>query len=190
MAITIGSDYIASSTTLDMQPGGNTSASFRTDGIRNSNNKVPAFYASGSGGWYYRTQMGGNGTQWYGISGWTWTVNQQGAGAYGFDDGRYYAPVTGRYYFYASSYFYCDDNATDCYIHFMFGRNGSRNFNNGREPYSIYAHGTANNHSDGIVHSTNVYLTEGQYFSIQTPWAGGESRAHGDHTLFCGCLMG
>ena len=189
MTIIIGSNFIRSNTELRIQPAGTESARYLTNGIRFSNNRVPAFTASGNGGWRYRDQMGGSNSQWSNIQ---WQVSQQGAGSFGFNagQGRYYAPVSGRYYFYASSYMYCDNNSTGCYMHFMFGVNGNRNFNNGREPYSIYGHGTPNNYVDGIVHSTNVSLTQGQYVSLQTPWASNSSRVHGNHTLFCGCFMG
>ena len=72
----------------------------------------------------------------------------------------------------------------------MFGKNGATNFNNGRAPYSIFAHGNNYNHSDGIVHSTNVDLSQGQYMTIQCPWNTGTTRCLGAHTLFCGALIG
>ena len=189
MTIEIGSNYLQSNTNLDINPEGTTVVSYLTNGLRSGNNKVPAFMATGNGGWYYRNQLGGSDTEWANIG---WQVSQQSPGSYGFNtsQGRYYAPISGRYYFYASSYFYCNTNSTNCYMHFMFGLNGNRAFNNGRQPYSIYAHGTPYNHSDGIVHSTNVYLAQGQYMSLKTPWASNNSRVHGNYTLFCGCFLG
>lgn len=188
MAITIGSNYVRSNTTLGIRPNNTEVASYLTNGMR-SGSKMPAFVATGNGGWYYRDQLGGSNTNWTQIG---WQVDQQNAGSYGFNtsQGRYYAPVTGRYFIYGSSYMYCNTNSTSCYMHFMFGVNGSRNFNNGREPYSIYGHGTPNNYVDGIVHSTNIQLSQGQYISFLTPWASSQSRVHGNHTLFCGCFLG
>lgn len=190
MAITIGSNYIRSNTDLRIQPAGTEVAYYLTNGLRRSNNRVPAFNASGNGGWRYRDQLGGNDNDGWGNI--QWQVSQQGAGGFGFQTGtgRYFAPVTGRYYFFASSYMYCDNNSTGCYMHFMFSVNGNKAFNNGRNPYSIYGHGTPYNHVDGIVHSTNVSLTQGQYVSIRSPWASNSSRVHGNHTLFCGCFLG
>ena len=67
---------------------------------------------------------------------------------------------------------------------------GSLSFNNGRSPYSIYGHGTPYNHIDGINHSTNMDLTQGQYATIQSPWNTGATRVYASHTLFCGVLVG
>lgn len=188
MAITFTSDNIISNTDLNIQPGGSGNPLyFYSNGPRYSD-RTPAFYASGTVGWLYGGQIGNN-AQWGSVFGWTST--QRGAGGYGFNNGngRYTAPVTGRYYFYASTYFYNDNNSYS-YIHFMFGKNGAINFNNGRAPYSIFAHGNSYNHSDGIVHSTNVDLSQGQYMTIQCPWNTGTTRCLGAHTLFCGALIG
>lgn len=191
MSITIGPDYVSSNSDLLIQPSGTTAVNFSTSGTRTSS-KVPAFNCSGSGGWYYKAQMA-DANEWIeaNISGWTWSVNQQGAGAYGFDKGRYYAPVSGRYYFYASSYMYCDTNATSCYLHFQLAKNGTIGYSSvGRTPYNIYGHGTGNGYVDGIVTAAEMVLTQGQYVSIVTPGQRANSRTHGNHTLFCGCLMG
>jgi hypothetical protein len=198
MALTIDGNYLASSDSLSLKPSGTLTNFFNASGQRNSNGKLPAFNASGIGGWYYASQMGGASAEWIdgtigaGTNGqtWAWQVTQTGAGSYGFDGGRYYAPVTGRYYFYTSTYMYCDTNSTNCYIHFMFGKNGDRSFNNGRPPYSIYGHGAHNNYIDGIVHSTEIDLNEGQYISILPTGQRQNSRTHGNHCLFAGCLMG
>ena len=91
MAITIGSNYIRSNTDLQMRVNnGTTVAVYQTNGIRYSNSRVPAFTASGQGGWYYSGQMGGDNAEWIdsNISGWTWQVSQQNAGSYGFSGGQ------------------------------------------------------------------------------------------------------
>ena len=188
MAITIGPDYVASSSNLLMQPAGTTTAEYDTQAIRNGNGKTPAFNASGTAGWLYRSQIG-NDVEW--ASSLAWAIQQQGAGSYGFDtsNGRYYAPITGRYYFYASTYFRCDTNTDNCYIHFMFGKNGARTYNNGRQPYNIYAHNTQNNYPDGINTSVCCNLSEGQYMVMKCPWASNNSRAYAAHTIFCGGLI-
>jgi len=192
MAITIGSNYIAASSDLNMQPGGTTTAYYNTQAIRSGNSRTPAFNAAGTNGWRYRDQMGGNGAEWTGGRIGGWAVQQQGAGSYGFNasQGRYYAPITGRYYFYAQTYMRCDNNATNCYIHFMFGVNGNRAYNNGRNPYNIYSHGTQNNYPDGINTSVSINLSAGQYISLIPPWASNNSRIYGAHTIFCGGLIG
>ena len=189
MSINFTSDGINSNTNLAIRPNSvNDNLYYYANGSRYSA-RTPAFHAAGTSGWTYGGQIGGSNVEWGSALGWTNT--QQGAGSYGFNNsqGRYYAPVTGRYYFYASTYFYNDNNSYN-YIHFMFGKNGSVSFNNGRSPYSIFAHGTPNNHVDGIVHSTNVDLSQGQYMTIQTPWNVGVTRAYGNYTLFCGALIG
>lgn len=188
MAITITSDNIISSDLLNIRPNGvQYPLYYHANGTRYSS-LTPAFTASGQGGWLYGGQIG-NGAEWGSI--FSWNSIQQGAGSYGFNNsqGRFYAPVTGRYYFYASTYFYNDNNSYS-YIHFMFGKNGSISFNNGRSPYSIFGHGNNNNHADGVVHSTNVDLVQGQYMTIQTPWNVGTTRAYASHTLYCGALIG
>lgn len=188
MAITITDQSIISNTDLNIRPNGAQSPlSYFTDGARFSN-RSPAFTASGTNAWIYGGQIG-NGAEWGAILG--WTSVQQGAGSYGFNNsqGRFYAPVTGRYYFYTSTYMYNDNNSYN-YIHFMFGKNGSIAFNNGRSPYSIFAHGNSYNHADGVTHSTNVDLVQGQYMTIQSPWNTGATRIYGAHTIFCGALIG
>jgi len=187
MAITITGSNIISDGLMNIRPNSaQYPLYYYADGRRYSN-LTPAFYASPTVGWIYGGQIG-NGAEWGSVMGWTWT--QQGAGSYGFNSqGRFYAPVTGRYYFYASTYLYNDNNSYN-YIHFMFGKNGSISFNNGRSPYSMFAHGNSYNHGDGVVHSTNVDLSQGQYMTIQTPWNVGATRVYGAHTIFCGALIG
>jgi len=189
MAITFTSSNIISDTDLRIRPGNvDYPLYYYTNGVRYTNRK-PAFTAMGTVGWLYGNQIG-NGAQWGSVFG--WTSSQTGAGSYGYNNsqGRYYAPVSGRYYFYTSTYHYNNNNSYE-YIHYMFGKNGTTAFNNGRNPYSIYGHGTSYNRADGMVHSTNVYLAQGQYMSIQSPWnVGGNQRVYAAHTVFSGCLVG
>ena len=188
MAISITSDNIISDGLLNIRPNGvEYPLYYYANGARYST-KQPAFYASGNVGWLYGGQIGNN-AEWGSV--FNWTSTQQGAGSYGFTNGngRFYAPISGRYYFYAQSYMYNDNNSYN-YIHFMFAKNGSLSFNNGRSPYSIYGHGTPYNHIDGINHSTNMDLTQGQYATIQSPWNTGATRVYASHTLFCGVLVG
>lgn len=150
----------------------------------------PAFNASGNVGWTYNSTFGGAGwNEWN--SGISWTNNQQGAGSYGFSNstGRYTAPIAGKYYFYASSYYHNDSNSTSNYIHFLFGLNGSPSWNVGSTPYNIYAHGEVANHADGISVSAVMNLNVGDYVSIRPYWSGSSGRIYGYYTLFCGYLI-
>lgn len=189
MAITITSDNIISNTDLRFRPGNvDYPLYYYADGRRYTDRR-PAFWAMGTVGWLYGNQVGNN-AQWGSVFG--WTSGGSGWGSYGFNNsqGRFYAPLTGRYYFYASTYHYNDNNSYE-YIHFMFGKNGSISFNNGRSPYSIFGHGSNYNHIDGDTHATNVQLNQGEYMTIQSPWnIGGNQRVYAAHTLFCGCLVG
>lgn len=153
-------------------------------------NSQPAFNASGTPGWIYGTSFGGPG--WVEInSPMGWVVTQQGAGSYGFSTstGRYTAPVTGKYFFYASSYYYNDTNSTANYIHFLFGVNGNQSWNVGQTPYNIYSHGEKAGYTDGISVSAVISLSAGDYVSIRPYWAGTSGRMVGSYTLFCGYLM-
>lgn len=153
-------------------------------------NSQPAFYASGTAGWLYSNSFGSPG--WLEIgSAMGYTSSQQGAGSYGFSNstGRYTAPVAGKYYFYASTYYRNDSNSTANYIHYLFGVNGSPSWNVGGTPYNIYSHGEVAYYSDGISVSGVINLGVGDYVSVRPYWAGTSGRMYGQYTLFCGYLM-
>ena len=154
----------------------------------------PAFNARGAAGsWMYASNFGGAGAFREVGSAMSWTNTQQGAGSYGFSNstGRYTAPVTGFYFFYASAYYYNDTNATSNYIHFTFSRNGSVTWHNGVTPYNIYSYGAIANHVDGITANCMMYLNAGDYCSVYPYWGGGGSgRFYSDYFLFCGALIG
>ncbi len=154
-------------------------------------NTQPAFNAAGTtGNWIYRSSFGSAG--WVEIgSPMAWTVSQQGAGSYGFNTstGRYTAPIAGKYYFYASTYYRNDTNSTANYIHYLFGVNGSSSWNVGSTPYNIYSHGEAQYYSDGISVSAIINLGVGDYVSIRPYWAGDSGRMLTDYSLFCGYLI-
>jgi hypothetical protein len=150
----------------------------------------PAFNANGTGTWYYSPSFSGPG--WCELNSTIgWQVNQQGAGSYGFSTstGRYTAPITGKYFFYASTHYYNDTNSTANYIHFLFGVNGSPSWNVGGTPYNIYAHGEKAYYPDGINVSAVISLSVGDYVSLRPYWAGTSGRMYGYYTLFCGYLM-
>ena len=150
----------------------------------------PAFNARGTGGWLYNSSFSGAGWGELG-SGMGWASTQQGAGSYGFNNsnGRYTAPITGKYYFHASTHYYNDSNGTANYIHWLFGVNGSPSWNVGSTPYNIYAHGEVANYADGINVSGVISLSQGDYVSIRPYWAGSGGRLYGYHTLFCAHLI-
>jgi hypothetical protein len=153
-------------------------------------NAQPAFNATGTGSWIYRSSFGSEG--WVEIgSPFGWVVTQQGGGSYGFNTstGRYTAPVTGKYYFHATVYYYNDNNSTSNYIHYLFGVNGSQNWNVGGTPYNIYGHGEKANYSDGIGVSAVISLSAGDYVSIRPYWAGSSGRMLAPYSLFCGYLI-
>lgn len=152
----------------------------------------PAFYASGTGGWYYTgsfpsSTVGGNWREL--INGWTWNVTQQG-GSNMSSSGRFTAPVAGYYYFYAQTYMYNDTNNSSGYTHFNIGRNSSIYAGStGRAPHTIYGHGVPSHYVPGIMASVTFYLNQGDYASV-CPYMAPVARFHGDHSLFCGYLIG
>ena len=192
MAITITGDSINSNTDLNIQPGNSGNPLYYyTNGIRYSD-RTPAFNAAGTTGWLYGNNVGGGNGNYEMASAFAWTWNQRGQGSYGMNsNGRYYAPVSGRYYFYCSTYAYNDNNSTN-YVHFNFGKNNGFGWNNGRTPHTIYMHATPYNHNDGIVCHSTMYLSQGEFCSIKNPYwnSNNSSRMYSSYTLFCGALIG
>ena len=190
MPITIGSNSITSNVDLDIRPNNVRSLYYFTTGQRITD-RTPAFTAIGTvGDWRYRDQFGqGSQPEINGTVGWTW--NQQGAGSYGMNsNGRYFAPVTGQYYFYFSTYAYNDNNSTGSYMHLYFTKNSGYNWNNGRQPHNMFMHATPYNHDDGIVTSCYMQLNEGQYCVVRPYWNANSSRILASHTMFAGALIG
>jgi hypothetical protein len=153
----------------------------------------PAFYAAGNGGWFYHNSFPSTaspGGQWRElINGWAWQVIQQG-GSNMSSQGRFTAPTAGYYYFYAQTYHYNDTNNSNGYSHFNIGRNSSTDRGwTGRRPHTIYAHGVPSHHAPGIMASVNMYLNAGDYASV-CPYMAPVARFHGNHSLFCGYLIG
>jgi hypothetical protein len=152
----------------------------------------PSFFATGTGAsWLYSSNFGGTGYRELG-SAMGWAVSQTGAGSYGFNTstGRFTAPVTGHYYFYAQAYYYNDNNSNSGYIHWQFGRNGVESWNEGRTPLNIYSHGTIANHTDGIHVHAMMFLNVGDYCSIRPFWGGTVGRFYTDYFLFTGSYLG
>lgn len=190
MAITLGPNSIVSNTDLDIRPNNIRSLYYFTTGQRISD-RTPAFTAIGTvGDWRYRNQFTqGPNPEINNTVGWTW--NQQGAGSFGMStNGRYTAPVTGRYYFYFSTYGYNDNNSTTGYAHWFFAKNSGYGWNNGRTPHNIFWHGTPYNYENGIVMSCNMQLNQGEYCVVKPYWNGNTTRILASHTMFAGALIG
>jgi len=193
MAITIGPSYIQSSGNMDMRVSTSNIVERFYNGYAGGNDYQPAFNAHGTVGWTYYP----SGWNELGSSvGFSPTWYQKGAGSYGMNsNGRYYAPKTGYYYFHCDLYTLNDDNSTANYGHLQFARNGSLGWNNGRVPYTIYGHGNARGIGSAYPHGPNIssilYLSEGQYCSIYWYSPGrGTTRYYGNHSFFCGHLIG
>lgn len=181
-----GNDEIAIST------GGSQKIRFDSTG-RPINPNQPAFYASGTGGWYYHNSFPSTaspGGQWRElINAFTWNIQQQG-GSNMASNGRFTAPVSGYYYMYAQTYMYNDANNSNGYSHFNIGRNSSiYTGNTGRAPHTIYGHGVPSHYVPGIMASTTFYMNAGDYASI-CPYMAPVARFHGDHSMFAGYLIG
>ena len=176
--------------------GGNTNTFVREGNtVSHVQPNIPAFHATGVGGWYYGNSFGGV-NRWTELNnlqpggGWTWQVVQKG-GSNCSSNGRFTAPVSGWYSFYAQTYFYNDTNDSLGYTHWNIGLNGSiaTDRATGRVPHTMYGHQVSANHVPGINTSLQVYMNAGDY-TIPTPYLRQSGRLHGDHTLWCGYLIG
>jgi len=147
----------------------------------------PAFHAAGTGGWRYWNSFGGAGWREININ---WQVTQQGGNNCS-SNGRFTAPVAGYYWFYLQSYYYNDTNGTPGYTHWNIGRNGSQATTvGGRTPHTIFAHGLPAHHAPGIMTACQFFMNAGDFASPQPYGPNGPGRFHGDHSLWCGYLIG
>jgi hypothetical protein len=156
---------------------------------------LPAFHASGNGGWYYANSFGGV-NRWTELNtlqpggGWAWQVTQKG-GSNMSSNGRFTAPVAGWYSFYCQTYAYNDPNNSAGYTHWNIGLNGSIATDRvtGRVPHTLYGHQVSANHVPGIMTTLEVYMNASDY-CIPQPYMAAQIRFHGDHSLWCGYLIG
>ena len=157
---------------------------------------LPAFHCSGNGGWYYGNAFGGVG-RWTELntlqpgSGWPsgWQIGAQKGGSNVSSNGRFTAPVAGWYSFYSQTYAYNDTNNSGGYTHWNIGVNGSNATTNGRSPHTLYGHQVSANHLPGIMTSLEVFLNASDY-AIPLSYMAPSFRIHGDHSLWCGYLIG
>jgi hypothetical protein len=172
--------------------------------VRNGSNiahvqpNMPAFHASGNGGWYYGNTFGGTG-RWTELNtlqpggGWPggWQIGAQKGGSNLSTNGRFTAPVSGWYSFYHQTYAYNDTNNSAGYTHWNIGYNGSISTDRttGRTPHTLYGHQVSANHIPGIMCTLEIYLNASDY-AIPQPYMAGSFRIHGDHSLWCGYLIG
>lgn len=195
MSITIDANSLEGNSDWELRVNNSTKVEKMYSTYLEGNSNTPAFVAHAQGGWTYYTV--GVWNDMFGSkfpSGWG-GGDQRAAGSYGWDsDGRYYAPVSGWYYFHCDVYMYCDTNQTSNYVHLLFGRNNAQNWNtSNRTPYIIHGHGgprASAYHPHGPNISAVMYLTQGQYTNIKIYHnTSGNTRYHGNHTFFCGHLL-
>jgi len=186
-----GSDQVQISTAA-----GNTNAFVKSgSNIMHTQPNLPAFHASGNGGWYYANSFGGV-NRWTELNtlqpggGWAWQVTQKG-GSNMSSNGRFTAPVAGWYSFYCQTYAYNDTNNSAGYTHWNIGYNGSiaTDRTTGRVPHTLYGHQVSANHVPGIMTTLEIYLNASDY-AIPQPYMSSSIRFHGDHSLWCGYLIG
>jgi hypothetical protein len=163
--------------------------------IMHTQPNLPAFHASGNGGWYYANSFGGV-NRWTELNtlqpggGWAWQVTQKG-GSNLSTNGRFTAPVAGWYSFYFQTYAYNDTNNSAGYTQFNIGYNGSISTDRttGRVPHCMYGHQVSANHIPGIMTQLEIYLNASDY-AIPQPYMAASIRFHGDHSLWAGYLIG
>lgn len=175
---------------------GNTNNFVRSgSNIMHTQPNLPAFHCSGNGGWYYANSFGGV-NRWTELNnlqpggGWAWQVVQKGGNNCS-SNGRFTAPVAGWYSFYFQTYAYNDTNNSAGYTQFNIGFNGSiaTDRTTGRVPHCLYGHQVSANHIPGIMTQLEIYLNASDY-AIPTPYMASTIRFHGDHSLWCGYLIG
>lgn len=194
MAITVGTsgNRITGDSDFGIQVNTSTEVERIYSNTLSGNQNNPAFMYHGNGGWRYFTA-----NTWNEMDGGrmgTWQGSQRAANGYGFNtsQGRYYAPITGYYYFHCDIYILCDTNNTNNYFHLLFARNNNQGWTvGGRTPYIIHGHGNFRGVGSTYPHGPNIsavmYLTQGQYCNIRIyKGNSGNTRYHGNHSFFGG----
>lgn len=192
MAITVSGSTINSNSDWTLRSNTSTTVETIRNNYAQGNQNTPAFCYHGNGGWRYFSRSTWN-VMDNGRMG-TWNGFQRASGGYGFTNGRYYAPVTGYYYFHCDFYQYNNDGGTNNYTHMLFGRNNGNGWAvGGRTPYIIHGHGGPRGGAQ-YPHGPNISavmrLTQGQYCNIRIYHnTSGQARYHGNHSFFCGHLL-
>ena len=175
-------------TTLAIRENGTDRLVFDSSGRPRQTNH-PAWEASGRGGWRYGNSYGGSGG-WRELDDMGWNFNTTG-GITTSNNCRVTVPIAGYYYAYLQTYWYNDSNSTNGYTHWKIGLNGGNGeLSGGRTNHQMYAYGLRNNYAPGIMTSYVRYLNAGQYLTPLPYFGGNQGRHHGNHSYWCGYLIG
>lgn len=173
--------------TIHIRENGTDRLSFNSSGQPTQSNH-PAWEASGRGGWRYANSYGGPG--WRELDDMGWNFNTTG-GITTSNNCRVTVPIAGYYYCYLQTYWYNNSNSTNGYTHFKIGLNGGNGeLYGGRTNHQMYAYGLRNNYAPGIMTSYVRYLNAGQYVTPLPYFGGNQGRHHGNHSYWCGYLIG
>ena len=173
---------------ISLRVGGTDKILFNSSG-QPTRPGLPAWEASGNGGWRYGNQYDGA-NSWRELDNMAWNYNTTG-GITTSNNCRVTVPVSGFYYCYLQTYWYNDGNSTNGYTHFKIGLNGGNGeLYGGRTNHQMYAYGLRNNHAPGIMTSYVRYLNAGQYVTPLPYFGGNQGRHHGNHSYWCGYLIG
>ncbi len=177
-----------SSDNIEIRSGGNLKFQFDGSG-RPLEADRPAWVASGNGGWRYANSYGGPGG-WRELDNMSYQYSTSG-GITTSNNSRVTAPVAGYYYVYLQSYWYNNNNNSNGYTHWNISKNSAiGSSTTGRVPHTIFSHGVRNNYTAGIMCGIVTYMNAGQYVSPQPYFGGNQGRHHGNHTQWCGYLIG
>lgn len=190
--------YFPTTSQVNITTAGAVASNFNKygGGVAQMQPNIPAFTASGNGGWLYRNSFNVGVSNWNELTvangWWTWQVTAQKGGSNFAPGGRFTAPVAGWYSFYSQTYYYNDANNSTGYIHYNIGYNGTQatDRTTGRIPHTLYGHQLTNNYTPGISASIEIYLNATDFSSPQPYFGGNNGRMHGDHSLWCGYLIG
>lgn len=183
-----GSGIHINGQTISIRENGTDRMTFDTSG-RPTQSNHPAWEASGNGGWRYANSYGGPGG-WRELDDMGWNFNTSG-GITTSNNCRVTVPTAGYYYAYLQTYWYNDSNSTNGYTHFHIAVNGTTGeLAGGRTNHQMYAYGLRNNYTPGIMTSYVRYMNAGQYLTPAPYFGGNQGRHHGNHSLWCGYLIG
>ncbi len=173
--------------TIALRENGTDRLFFDSSG-RPTQSNHPAWQASGRGGWRYGNQFDGA-RAWREIDNHEW--NYSTSGGVTTDRCRVTVPIAGYYYCYFQTYWYNNSNSTNGYTHFKIALNGGNGeLYGGRTNHQMYAYGLRNNHAPGIMTSYVRYMNAGQYVTPRPYFGGNQGRMHGNHSYWCGYLIG